>query len=152
MTLNPLEDDGSIERKNWLGAFIRTTNGRFATKNTHLKKFTFTLSFFNREEMHFTVNVFQYGHHSFVLADIWYLWLHRGIFTGLRRLHLGLIIDDLLLSTGLYNVEEGRPAREGEPEYRATCSDLRELVRYKNLLNKKLPRGSNFKFQLAFNG
>jgi len=79
MTIDLKDSDGKIHKKNWLGAFLRKIDGR--------------------EEIHFMVNVGQYGHHGFLLGDMWYPWLQRGIFLGQRRLLLDTQIDDIFLKT-----------------------------------------------------
>jgi hypothetical protein len=63
MVLNSINANGSVNNENWLGAFIKKKSGR--------------------EEMHFMVTASQYGHYSFVLADVWLPWLYQGILSCL---------------------------------------------------------------------
>eukprot|EP00122_Pirum_gemmata_P011484 Pgem_evm1s10639 len=117
---------------NWMAAFTRQLEGR--------------------EELHFLINTDQYGHHGFVLADMWFPWINRGIFLGQRRLYLDTQIDDVFLSTAHYNVEANRPAEAGEPAYRQSAEDIEQLVKYQNNLNQNiLPAGSSYTVQMGYN-
>eukprot|EP00121_Abeoforma_whisleri_P000994 Awhi_evm1s886 len=127
------EDNEKLQDNNWIGAFIRKLDGR--------------------EEMHFLVNANQFGHHGFVLADMWFPWLNRGLFIGQRRLLLDTQVDDVFLSTGMYVVSENRPAIGGvDPTYTQTATDVDDLAEYQRNINQNMPNGSRFIIQLAYNG
>eukprot|EP00121_Abeoforma_whisleri_P013145 Awhi_evm1s12133 len=58
---------------------------------------------------------------------------------GQRRILLSTQIDDVFLSTGLYNVKEKKQS-EGETEiYRNTATDFDKLVAFQFLLRAEMP-------------
>ena len=60
---------------------------------------------------------------------------------GMRRVPLSTQIDDVLLSTGVYNTTLNRQATGWEPTQRANLADIQELIQWQDNLNKKLPEG-----------
>eukprot|EP00124_Ichthyophonus_hoferi_P004897 Ihof_evm4s605 gene=Ihof_evmTU4s605 len=101
------QTENMVSEPNWVGGFVREVDGR--------------------EEMHFLINANQFGHHGFVLADIWLTWAVQNIWIGQRRMLLDTQIDDILMSTRLYNVKTDSAATEDDPAYRATADDYRQL-------------------------
>lgn len=73
-------------------------------------------------------------------------WLSRGLFIGKRRAYLAPHIDDLFLETDLYSPTDD-PA-----VYRMTAADLADLRSWTSDLQTRLPSGSTFVTQMAFNG
>ncbi|KAK3342191.1 hypothetical protein B0T25DRAFT_617998 [Lasiosphaeria hispida] len=72
-------------------------------------------------------------------------FLTRGLFVGARKTHLSLQVDDVLLSTEIYNTS---PVEN----FRIATSDLNNHVTWQTSLNGRLPSGSNFFIELAHNG
>lgn len=125
-------DPCTWEDPNWVAAFLRVDDGQ--------------------EEMHFLLSSNLFDHHSFSVADIWFAWLVKGMWPGMRRVPLSTQIDDVFLSTGVYNTTLNRQALAYEPAERADLLDIEELVKWQDALNAKLPKGSRFVVELAYNG
>eukprot|EP01134_Creolimax_fragrantissima_P003765 CFRG3765T1 len=116
----------------WIGGFIMEKNGI--------------------EEMHFLVNSNLYGHHGFVVSDIWFTWMNRGVWPGMRRVPFVTQVDDIFLATGTYNTTLDRQALADEPVYRITGTDLDLLTKWQFGMNSRMPNGSRYAIEMAFNG
>lgn len=71
-------------------------------------------------------------------------WLTRGLFVGKRKVHLNIQVDDLQLSTELY-----QPAGV---EFKIKTADLEAHVDWTSDINTRLPSGSDFWLELGHNG
>jgi len=71
-------------------------------------------------------------------------WMTRGLHSGYRRVHLGTQVDDVHLSTELYEPTGGT--------YRLTQTDLANHVTWMDDINSRLPAGSSYIIELAHNG
>lgn len=121
----------------YVGAFIKTTDVG--------------------EEMHFMFSSNIYTLHGIVLFDVLLPWVTRGIFTGERRIVLSTQVDDYFLETGVYNTQMNRQFIYGVDNdesaiYRISGSDINYLNQYQNQIRNVLPAGSNFTFEMAYNG
>ncbi|KAH8684072.1 hypothetical protein BGZ61DRAFT_480347 [Ilyonectria robusta] len=72
-------------------------------------------------------------------------WMTRGLFLGKRKIHLGVQIDDVQLSTEPYF-----PA--GLEDVKITTDDLEAHILWQNDLAGRLPAGSEFWLELGHNG
>ena len=68
----------------------------------------------------------------------------RGLYMGYRRILFNTQIDDMFLSTGLYE-----PAGS---EYRVDVASMEAHAKWVGPLNARLPSGSNYFIELAYNG
>ncbi|KAI8809971.1 hypothetical protein BJ742DRAFT_889299 [Cladochytrium replicatum] len=111
-----------------------------------------------RQQMSFFTSFGSWSQTSLLLGHIWFNWGTRGVYQGVRRLYLGLHIDDVFLPTdtdgpinsktfgvGLYNDLNKQPA------YRLSPTDVGNLITWQNRLNTRLPAGSNVRLEFAFN-
>ncbi|KNC80012.1 hypothetical protein SARC_07607 [Sphaeroforma arctica JP610] len=112
----------------------------------------FTMEKDGIEEMHFLINSNIYGHHGFVVSDIWFTWMTRGVWPGMRRVPLNTQVDDFFLATGVYNTTLDRQAVADEPVYRTSGTDIELLVQWQDMFNKALPKNSRYVMEFAFNG
>ncbi|KAI8801161.1 hypothetical protein BJ742DRAFT_859460 [Cladochytrium replicatum] len=115
-----------------------------------------------RQEMSFFIAFGAWSQTSLLLSHMWFNWGTRGVYQGFRRVHLGLHIDDVFLSTGAPQgtVDPPTSTRFGEGfyangdkslEYRLATSDVDALIAWQNDLNTRLPTGSDIRLEFAFN-
>jgi len=99
------------------------------------------------EEMHvfFSMGWFDVG--SWAMLHYLVEWGTKGVFQGERRFHLSGVVDDLFLSTGVFEYNGGD--NEGS-EFRLTSSNMDTFNMAENSLNTVY--GSSIKTEFAFNG
>ena len=78
------------------------------------------------------------------IQHAWINWITRGLYQGFRRVYFNTQVDDMFLSTGLYE-----PAGE---EYRVNVASMQAHADWVGPLNARLPPGSNYFIELAYNG
>ncbi|GAB7344911.1 hypothetical protein MBLNU457_3347t1 [Dothideomycetes sp. NU457] len=101
--------------------------------------------FGTREQMvFFTSFATDWSSTSNYLQHIWINWVTRGLFTGRRRIYLSTQIDDVHLTTALY-----QPSNE---VFRLRPGDLDATVAWMKNLNSRLPAGSNYFMEMCHNG
>ncbi len=98
-----------------------------------------------REQMHFFFAQSIYSKTSMVLAPLWVQWLTRGVYVGKKRIYLNVQIDDVFLSTELWNLNK-------KEFYRITKDDLSEFIDHEKSFLRPETDNSNFRIELAFNG
>ncbi|KAI8800588.1 hypothetical protein BJ742DRAFT_764017 [Cladochytrium replicatum] len=111
-----------------------------------------------RQQMAFYMAFGSWSQTSLLLCHMWFNWGTRGVYQGVRRLHLGIHIDDVFLPTetadspysttygvGLYT------DRSGANVYRLTVDDVVNLVSWQDTLNSRLANGSDVRLEFAFN-
>jgi uncharacterized protein involved in tellurium resistance len=101
------------------------------------------ISFPNYKQLSFYVPFGFWSLTSLVLGHVWFAWGTRGFFPGYRRIMFSTHVDDVFLATTV---------QEGQPDYRATESDMIELERWQANINTRMNAGSNFRLDLCFNG
>lgn len=75
-----------------------------------------------RERLEFYVDQATWALYPVLLGTAWMQWVSNGIFAGLRRIELNCHMDDIFMSTGMFNPATGQ---EGELEvYRMTPDDM----------------------------
>eukprot|EP01134_Creolimax_fragrantissima_P001829 CFRG1829T1 len=105
----------------------------------------------NREEMHFTFAPNQYYNSTYVLGDVWFHWVNKGVYIGERRALLSAQVDDVFLATEYYNVELGRQAYDGEAKHRSNASDMIHLRDFQTQLNIENSEW-DIRYEMAING
>ncbi|OQN95525.1 hypothetical protein B0A48_18508 [Cryoendolithus antarcticus] len=73
-------------------------------------------------------------------------WMTRGLFQGARKVYLNTQIDDVHLTTDLY-----QPSDVGS-SFRISPEGLTHHISWMQNLNTRLPSGSNYKLELGHNG
>ncbi|KAK6584729.1 hypothetical protein PZA11_002953 [Diplocarpon coronariae] len=96
------------------------------------------------------------------LQHAWITWVTRGLYVGFRRVYFSTQIDDMFLSTGLYQPNStpqsnntyqlNNASQANEVEYRCTTADLDDHVRWSADINSRLPPGSNYFMEVGHNG
>ncbi|KXS15716.1 hypothetical protein M427DRAFT_134956 [Gonapodya prolifera JEL478] len=81
---------------------------------------------------------------SLLINHIWIQWGTRGVFQGNRRVVFQPQVDDLFLNTENYF--------NAAVTFRARPEDITALFAWQDDLNSRLPAGSSFKLEFAFNG
>ncbi|KXS12096.1 hypothetical protein M427DRAFT_34999, partial [Gonapodya prolifera JEL478] len=81
---------------------------------------------------------------SLLLNHVWIAWGTRGVFQGNRRVVLQCQVDDVLLGTENYF--------DANKIFRIRAEDLQQIYAWQDDLNTRLPAGSAFKLEFAFNG
>ncbi|OUM56342.1 hypothetical protein PIROE2DRAFT_19081 [Piromyces sp. E2] len=81
---------------------------------------------------------------SYFVGHIWVPWVKYGLVDGYRRLFFSMQVDDFLIS----NPWDDTPGTE----YRTSIKDMQNLAQWQNELVTRMPKGSQYKTELAFNG
>ncbi|ORX77348.1 hypothetical protein BCR32DRAFT_328962 [Anaeromyces robustus] len=82
---------------------------------------------------------------AYFTSHLWISWVNYGIIDGFRRLYFGIQIDDFFINNP-FNFTKGT-------EYRSSIQDLKNIAQWqKEITEKRMPYGSSFKIELAFNG
>ncbi|GAB7340916.1 hypothetical protein MBLNU457_7267t1 [Dothideomycetes sp. NU457] len=71
-------------------------------------------------------------------------WMTRGLFLGARKIYFNTQIDDMHLSTPMYNNETFR--------FRIRPADLDAVASWQASINQRLPAGSMYKIEIGHNG
>ncbi|KNC87090.1 hypothetical protein SARC_00766 [Sphaeroforma arctica JP610] len=106
---------------------------------------------YNRDEMHFTFAPNQFFNSTYVIGDVWFHWVNKGVYLGQRRVLLSPQVDDVFLATEYYNIEANRQALDGEPMHRANATDMIILRDFQKKVNADNP-GWDIRYELAING
>lgn len=111
-----------------------------------------------REELHFFFAQSKYSTTSVALTPVWINWLTRGIYIGKRRMHLNIQIDDVFLSTGLWDPYGDNPLENPRVDgvesyvYRLTADDLKYFSDWQKTELRDLTKNPDYRIELAFNG
>ncbi|KAJ3126138.1 hypothetical protein HK098_007849 [Nowakowskiella sp. JEL0407] len=100
----------------------------------------------NREEMVFFISFSDWSLTSLILGHMWIDWGTRGLYMGNRQIYLGTQIDDFFLET-----EGPTLPNQSSKIYSTSPSDMDNLAQWRRDLHNRLPKGSNFKIELAYN-
>lgn len=101
--------------------------------------------FGDREQMAFFTSLApEWSLTSAFLQHAYVHWMTRSVFSGKRKVHLNVQVDDVHLSTGLFH-----PAGK---EYRTNTGDMDAHVEWQRGLNSRLPSGSSFWLEMGHNG
>ncbi|OUM57546.1 hypothetical protein PIROE2DRAFT_17441 [Piromyces sp. E2] len=77
-------------------------------------------------------------------SHLWIPWINYGIIDGYRRLNFGIQIDDFFISNP-FNFTVGT-------EFRTSIQDMKNLAQWQKDILTRMPKGSQFKIELAMNG
>ncbi|KXS20741.1 hypothetical protein M427DRAFT_343902 [Gonapodya prolifera JEL478] len=100
-----------------------------------------------REVMRFFTSFGWWSSTSLWLDHMWLAWGMRGLLPGWRRTIMLGQVDDLFLTT------EITPTNSKQTyNFRVSYADLQTLATWQTNLNSRLPTGSTFKLEFAFNG
>ena len=103
-----------------------------------------------REELHlFYSQVLDESLTSYAFASAWVHWLTRGVYTGKRRVMLGVHVDDVFLTTEIENVKN---APDSVKNYRINAVDLKHFSDQRKGELQDLLKNPDYKIELAFNG
>lgn len=111
-----------------------------------------------REQLHFFFAQSKYSTTSVALTQVWIQWLTRGMYLGKRRMHLNIQIDDVFLSTGLWDPYGGNPLENPRIDdiesyiYRLTADDLQAFSDWQKKELRTLTKNPAFRIEMAFNG
>ncbi|KXS13981.1 hypothetical protein M427DRAFT_70895 [Gonapodya prolifera JEL478] len=84
---------------------------------------------------------------SLLIDHVWLAWGTRGLLSGWRRTLFLAQVDDLFLTT-----EITPTATTATYNYRVSVADFNGIISWQNDFNSRLPAGSAFKLEHAFNG
>ncbi|KAJ3205308.1 hypothetical protein HDU67_008926, partial [Dinochytrium kinnereticum] len=99
-----------------------------------------------REKMVFYFGFGSWSTTCVTLSHIWVQWASRTVYNGFRRIYATAQIDDFFLKTDGLN-ENGAFVK-----YRTSTADMGGIISWQRSFATRLPPGSNFKLELAFNG
>ncbi|KAL6611459.1 hypothetical protein U3516DRAFT_551422 [Neocallimastix sp. 'constans'] len=105
-----------------------------------------------REEMNFYFGFGSWSQSSIILCHLWLVWGTRNIFNGFRRVYFTAHIDDVFLSTGTVDMKENLVINTKGISFRTSTKDYDGIIKFQNSITKKMPSGSEFRVELAFNG
>eukprot|EP00026_Physarum_polycephalum_P003715 Phypoly_transcript_03729.p1 GENE.Phypoly_transcript_03729~~Phypoly_transcript_03729.p1 ORF type:complete len:737 (+),score=86.88 Phypoly_transcript_03729:116-2326(+) len=88
--------------------------------------------------------------YTLAFGNVWLQWVSGGMFIGLRRIIWSIQVDDLFLSTEVFDPVTLTQSPSG-PTYRCTPADIINLEIVLGLVNEFVP-GSNLRAEFAFNG
>jgi hypothetical protein len=101
-------------------------------------------NFGNRQQMVFFIEwASDWSATSNYLQHAFIHWLTRGLYVGYRRVLFNTQVDDMHLSTQIY---------QKTTSYRLTPTDLNTIVSWRNALVTRLSPGSNYTIEVAHNG
>jgi hypothetical protein len=72
-------------------------------------------------------------------------WMTRGLYAGFRRVGINAQVDEMLLSTPIYNDPAGA-------RYRVTSADMAVIKDWIPAVNAKMNAGSSFRPKIGYNG
>lgn len=98
-----------------------------------------------REVLLVTVDSSPYTIHGLLLEYGLLAWTSGDVFLGMRRSYMSPQIDDVLLATDLWGAG-------GAASYRMVGDDVRTLITWQAATAARLPPGSAFLTEMAFNG
>ncbi|KAJ5541157.1 hypothetical protein N7494_006233 [Penicillium frequentans] len=81
---------------------------------------------------------------SAFVQHAWITWMTRGLHAGWRRVNINTQIDDMMLTTNLYE-----PAGD---TFRITTTDMDNILAWIPLINAKMNAGSTYFPEVGFNG
>jgi len=87
---------------------------------------------------------------SLIINHLWIPWASKYIYTGFRRIYLTQHIDDIFSSETLVTSSEKYP--NSNTKYKNTIDDINNIIQYQNDIVKKMPEGSSYRLEFAFNG
>ncbi|KAI9327917.1 hypothetical protein BDR26DRAFT_808650, partial [Obelidium mucronatum] len=100
----------------------------------------------NRWQMSFFLPCGSWSITCNTIGNIWFQWVTRGLYTGIRRVYFTPQIDDVFLTT------DGLDENGIAVSYRNSPADIQGLIDWMPDLNRRLPVGSNVTIEMAFNG
>jgi len=82
---------------------------------------------------------------AYFVSHLWISWTNYGIIDGFRRLYFSTQIDDFFISNP-YNNQKGT-------EFRTSVQDMKNIAKWEQeIAAERMPKGSQYKVELAFNG
>lgn len=109
-----------------------------------------------REVLVSTVDQSPYLTHSLALEYDMLRWLTRGVFIGKKRAYLTPQIDDIFLDNDMWQIGIGNVDSAVDPDnartFRIDGDDLTAFLGWQATLHARLPSGSAFMTDMAFNG
>ncbi|KAJ3337520.1 hypothetical protein HDU93_000898 [Gonapodya sp. JEL0774] len=100
-----------------------------------------------REVMRFYTSFGFWSPCSLLLNHVWLAWGTHGLISGWRRTLFLAQVDDLFLTT-----EITPTASTATYDYRVSVDDIAGIITWQDDFNSRLPSGSSFKLEHAFNG
>jgi len=105
-----------------------------------------------REHLYFLFDAGDWSMASVVLGPSWLRWVTRGEHFGARRIYLSTQVDDLYLSSDLWNPTLKKNPEDGTRVYRCTAADLAaHATAQAKVASTMAPSGSSLKTEFAFN-
>jgi hypothetical protein len=109
-----------------------------------------------REILVSTVDNSPYLTHSMVLEYDMLRWATRGLFIGKKRAYMSNQIDDIFLENDMWQINVGNIDSSIDPAnartFRINGADVSTFVTWQTGLQARLPAGSTFITDMAFNG
>jgi len=107
-----------------------------------------------RERLSFFLPTASWSLDTIVLNHLWIHWGTRTIYNGIRRVTFSPHIDDVFISTNCVSTDNSYESGinlQSEP-FRISKADIEDYLVFKKEILKKMPAGSTFNVDLAFNG
>ncbi|KAG4104976.1 hypothetical protein H8356DRAFT_1635662 [Neocallimastix lanati (nom. inval.)] len=81
---------------------------------------------------------------AYFTSHLWIYWTNHGIIDGFRRLYFNIQVDDFFIKN-LFNYVEGTG-------FRTSVDDMKGIANWQKDIVGRMPKGSEFKTELALNG
>ncbi len=105
-----------------------------------------------REQMHFFFSQSSYSRGSTIIAPMWINWLTRGVYVGKRRIYFNIQVDDVFLSTQLWNPAKAKNKDVPAKLHRTTIYDIESFLKFQKNVMQPTARNSDYQVELAYNG
>ncbi|ORX75259.1 hypothetical protein BCR32DRAFT_329887 [Anaeromyces robustus] len=96
------------------------------------------------ESIHFFIPYIE-STSAYFTSHLWISWVNYGLIDGYRRIYFDIQIDDYF-ADNKFNLTESI-------HYRTSVEDMKNISNWqKDIVSKRMPKGSKFKIELAMNG
>jgi hypothetical protein len=106
----------------------------------------------NRRRLEFYFGQGDWSHVFSLISGAWFNWLSNGVFAGMRRIELNAHMDDVFMSTGMFDINAKDGPGEGTKEtYRITAKDLQFISDWQTNLTNHMTPGSKYVLTMPYN-
>jgi len=107
-----------------------------------------------RERLNFYLPTASWSLDTIVLNHLWIHWGTHTLYNGIRRITFCPHIDDVFISTNLVSTTQKYDSGIvlNDHEFRVSKADFEDYLKFKKEIIQKMPAGSRFDIDLAFNG
>ncbi|ORX50620.1 hypothetical protein BCR36DRAFT_583206 [Piromyces finnis] len=101
------------------------------------------------ESIHFWIPFID-SHIAYFASHLWISYINYGLIDGYRRLFFEIQVDDYF-TDNCFNSSDCS-ATPDAPHYRTSVEDMENIAKWQKDISSRMPKGSDFKVELAING